>query len=615
MIGPPLFTCGSASAAYDSDISGLLTRLPDNNQNLILAKDVRDPIWTLWNQIQMVASQSGSFSQATEYTTATPSSVTIGGILEGMTFSGISFQGIFDLMLHPFVAPIPFLGINVGERQFGDNGSLNLSYYINTGSSPISTITYAGPSVFPISPSLPTGNDPDIGNKLGIVPTYSSTPVLSQGLVFTMSVTTNDLATYFATASTIYKHKRYYGPLNIPMGFTPSIPSSVTAVQAYLTDSVIKGLSFSELSTNVYFSEYMSFTNQNFVFAVPTLVGEPPLGGFHIDFLFSSDYTKIKSGITFSNEYGYLTPYDVWISNFTLNESPVLVSCQNPDSFGNTFEIPTDNYYLVGPIGPTGADGSPVPLQRVAWGTGTGVTGSQYFEFSEDEFNLLSSTASLFTNSDNSVILGGRYHNISNSSDSSIIGGQCNGLTSSFRSSILGGLGNCITNSCNSIILGGNSLSLNNEDDIIFIPSLKVNIAANDNTNSRILTWDPTGIVKYRDLSTFNDISHNAVFSSIDLNVANRFIEIGAGIPSNIVGHVVPVSSTIDYITYAVGVTGSTSSAEVYINGSYSFGLTMSNLTRKVIFGLTQSVLTGDELSVYISGSASQPVVNIHMKG
>jgi hypothetical protein len=478
-LGPPYFISGSSSASYDSSISSLLTRLPDNNQNLILAKDVRDPIWTLWNQIQNVASQSGSFSQAITYTTATPSSVTIGGILEGMTFSNESLQGLFDLMLHPFVPAVVDLDINVGERQFGNNGTLNLSYHINRGSSLISTITFNGPSN-PIPPSIPSGNDPDTGFKFGIVPTYSLTPVLSKELVFTMSVVTQDLMTYSATASTIYKHKRYYGPLTIPMGFTPSIPSSVTAVQSYLTDSVIKGLSFSELSTNVYFSKYMPFVNQYFVFAVPTLFGEPPLQGFHMDFLFSTDYTKIKSGVTFSNEYGYLAPYDVWISNFKLNENPVLVGVQNPDSFNNNFIVPTDDYYLVGPMGPTGLDGSPIDINEIAFGTGTGVTSSKYFEFNQVGFNLLGSNGSTFSSATSSAILGGQYHNLSNST--------------------------------NSVILGGSNLTLNNENDVVYVSKLKIATASNDNGLSDILVRDSNGDVKYRDVST---ISSNVKINDI----------------------------------------------------------------------------------------------------
>lgn len=671
-LGPPYFTSGSASAAYDSDISSLLTRLPDNNQNLVLAKDVRDPIWTLWNKIELVSSQSGSFSQAISYTTATPSSVTIGGITEGMTFSNESIQGLFDLMLHPYVPTEPQLGIDAGERQFGNNGALNLSYYINVGSSPISTIAFNGPSTIPISPNLPTGNDPDTGYKLGITPTYSSSTLLTQELVFTMSITSDDLNTYSATASTIYKHKRYYGQLTIPMGFTPSIPSSVTTVRSYLTDAVIKGLSFSELSTNVYFSEYITFANQYFIFAAPTVMGEPPLQGFHMDFLFSTDYTKIKSGVTFSNEYGYLTPYDIWISNFYLNQDPVLVSAQNPNLFSNTFEIPSDIYYMVGPVGPTGYDGndgSPVPLQRIAWGTGTGVTGSEYFTFDESTFNLLVSTGSSFSSATNSVILGGSFNNILNTPNGSIIGGVYNHLrnvdnssitggynncisytknssiiggkdgylynscestiiggysnnledskyssiiggqynimsNNSFSSSIIGGYNNCVYNSCKSMILGGSNLSLNSENDTVYVNKLKVATASNDNGLSDILVRDSNGNVKYRDASTILtpptaiDNTEIAFGTGTGLTSSNDF-----NFNSNTFNFIASTASSITGTSIKSIILGGSNNGLTGSNNGSIIGGKCNNLTNSV-YG---SILGG--YNILINGSCESSVI------
>lgn len=581
-LGDPQFLPGSsASAAYESEFGNLLIRLPDNDQNLIKAKDIRDPLWTLYNQILNVASQSGSFSQAITYTTATPSSVTIGGITEGMTFSEATLQTLFDTMLHPFIAPVLQFGISTGQQQFGNSSAISLSYYIDHGSSTISTITFNGPTVGAIPPALPSPTDPTSDHRTGIIPTYTTSPVLSQELVFTMSVTTADTNIYTATASMTYKHKRYYGAII-------DTPAALSALSDAALSTKIKNLDYKELSTNLYFSQYIDFANEYFVFAVPTTMGEPPLQGFFMDFLFSTDYTKIKSGFTFTNEYGYTTPYDLWISNFKLNQNPVLVSIQNPELFSNTYELPTDIYYLTGPQGATGvdgSDGSPVPNQRVAWGTGTGVTGSEYFTFDETSYNLLSSTGSSFSNATSSVILGGSFHNIKNSS--------------------------------NSIILGGSNLILDGEDDTVYINKLKIATASNDDNLTNVLVRDVDGNIKYRNIDTISstDASYNVVFSSTDNSVIDRFIETASGIPSNIVGHVAPINSTIDYVTYAIGTTGSTSSADIYINGTYSFGLTMSYTNRITYIGITQSVSLLDEISVYINGSVSQPVVNIHMKG
>ncbi len=148
-----------------------------------------------------------------------------------------------------------------------------------------------------------------------------------------MSVTTNDLNIYSATTSTTYKHKRYYGPLSIPIGFTYSDPTSVAAVQAFLTDSVIKGLSYSELSTDPYFAKYMDFSDQYFIYAFPTLIGNIPLSGMFVNFMFNTDFTKIKGTYSFANEYGHIENYDVWISDFKLTENPVLFGVYDPFRF------------------------------------------------------------------------------------------------------------------------------------------------------------------------------------------------------------------------------------------------------------------------------------------
>jgi len=80
-LGTPSTGTGSAPSwfsEYESDFSQLLQRLADNTTNQIDAKDVRDSIWTLYNQILTVASQS--LTQSFSYTLATPSTIGVGGI-------------------------------------------------------------------------------------------------------------------------------------------------------------------------------------------------------------------------------------------------------------------------------------------------------------------------------------------------------------------------------------------------------------------------------------------------------------------------------------------------------------------------------------------------------
>ena len=353
---------------YDSNMSSLLQRLSDNSSNMIVAKDVRDPIWTLYNQIQTVASQS--LTQSSYYTLGTPSTISVGGISDGTTFSNVTFQQLFDSMLIPYVAPETTLfETSVSEYQFGQSSpSLNLNYSINVGSSPLSSISFEGPYL-PITPVVPSGTDPESGVKTSIVPTYSTTVSVVQHNFFTMSFVTVDSLTFSATASTTYKHKRYYGQLTIAGGFTSSEPSSVLAVQTYLTDSRIKGLSYSNLGNNVNMSQAISFSDQYFVFAAPTVFGFNFPTGFFIDNIFSQDFTKIKSGSTFSNEYSYNAPYDVWISNTRIT-GDVLVS-NNSMSIGLTNSIYT---VLIGETGATGPDGATGSTGATGSATSGGVT-------------------------------------------------------------------------------------------------------------------------------------------------------------------------------------------------------------------------------------------------
>ena len=288
---PPDYGTGSSYYSQNFDnIQELLQRVYDNTSNVIVAKDVRDPLWTLWNKISGLSASLGSASIT--YTLGTPSTISVGGITEGTTFSNVTLTQLFDQMLLPYVSPVVNnFGPSVLEKQFGDTTTLNLTYSINVGSLPLDSgyaIQFISPNP---SSSIPnkvvTGNDPETGTTNNFSLTYStSTFSVISYAVATMSFrTTPDLTIFTATTSIAQKHKRYYGQISIPIGFTPSNSASVTAVGAYLTDTRIKGLSYSELSTNVNFSQAVDFdtSGQYFVFAAPTVFGFNYPIGFYVE--------------------------------------------------------------------------------------------------------------------------------------------------------------------------------------------------------------------------------------------------------------------------------------------------------------------------------------------
>jgi hypothetical protein len=327
-LGPPI--AGTATAwysQYESDVNNLLQRLQDNSSQAIDAKDVRDAVWTLYNQVQIVASQS--MTQSGVVISATQSTVRVGGILRGMTYSGISLQDMFNIMLTPYVAPtINSFVSNNTEYQFGQSSPLTLSYNITPGSSALFSINFDGPNL-PITSNVPTGSDPEVGTKGSIVPTYSTTPAVIQHNVFTMSVVSVDTLTFSATTSIIYKNKNYFGPLVIPGGFTASDLVSVASVGSYINDVIVKGLTYTGLATDHSLAEKIVFpAGSYFVYAAPVVFDELIGDGFVVNGLQSNAYTKVRATSSFSNEYAYNTPYNVWVSNYALGDSIAYVTHQ-----------------------------------------------------------------------------------------------------------------------------------------------------------------------------------------------------------------------------------------------------------------------------------------------
>lgn len=390
---PEIGTGSNYFSQYDSDIQALLSRIYDNNSNVILAKDVRDPIWTLWNRIQQIGSQS--LTQSSLYTLGTPSTISVGGIPEGSTFSNATLNQLFDTLLLPYVSPvIDIFSSSVTEIQFGNPAPSTLSYSINVGSVPLQSVNFVGPWL-PIVSNAPTGLDPDTGTK-AVNLTYSTAVAITQTNRFTMSVVTTDLLSFTSSVDVTFKHKRYYGKLTIPGGFTASDPASVLSVASYLTDTRIKGLSFSELSTNVNFSQAVDFNNEYFIFAAPTIFGFNYPVGFYVDNIFTQDFTKIRSNSAFINEYSYSAPYDVYISNNIFYEPSLISTIPLPQGYLTSNFNNVINSVIIGDQGPTGSQGPTGPGINPAGITYSFQINSGYGTL--DSFGLLSSVCSVLLN-------------------------------------------------------------------------------------------------------------------------------------------------------------------------------------------------------------------------
>ena len=292
------YSGGSASAYEYTTLPELLTQLPDNIGNLIDAINVRNSVYTLWEKIsnvQTFASQSASAS--TTYTNLNPTPYTVGGIIQGSTFSNQTINQMLDSLLYPYVPPSASLsGGNL--REFGSSNAVTLSWSATKGNKNVSAIIICigRPDVESIA--LTTINTS--GNQSG---TKSSTSTSNTNTTFFMTV--SDIPN--GTSSAVY-----WGKIS-----TFTLPSmSIVGSQPAWADGagVGSGKNLSGSRTANYSG--INGAGQYLVFAWPSSYGEP---GFTVNGLPNTAFTKIGTAVSHINMHGYTTNYDVWISNTAQN--------------------------------------------------------------------------------------------------------------------------------------------------------------------------------------------------------------------------------------------------------------------------------------------------------
>jgi len=317
MPGTGSYSGGSASADYRFSAAALLSEIPDNNAQLIQAKNVRDSVWTLWNRIddvQITASQAAS--QSAVYSNSNPMPQRLGGLTAGTTFSNNSMSEIFDELFYPYINPTIQLSASPTTKQYGSPCNVSLTYSVRPGTSnPVSSITVDGTGVVP-SGSYQTGTI--VHNTA----THSTNPSLTSSNVFTMSVGYGGTTSY-ATASIMWAHRFYIGQIDLSgaptfnpdLNFDQSGPT-LAAVAAKCTDAAIKGLSSSSLYYNLsqLLNNEITGEGKYYIFALPSDINSGNLDIF-IDNNKVTSFTRVRTNSTFSNEYGFTHSYDVYVSN------------------------------------------------------------------------------------------------------------------------------------------------------------------------------------------------------------------------------------------------------------------------------------------------------------
>jgi len=132
--------------------------------------------------------------------------------------------------------------------------------------------------------------------------------------------------------------------------------------------------------------------------------------------------------------------------------------------------------------------------KNIVWGKETYVNGTT---FSTPGMSIIGSRNSTIFNSDYSSIISSTVSGITGSYTSTIIGSVISKITGSTVSSIISSSQSLIENSERSSIIGGYGMTLSSENDVVYLPTLKLNLATQSVENARILTWDNDNYVRY----------------------------------------------------------------------------------------------------------------------
>ena len=319
-----LYTYGTASN-YESKrwstVQNLLDQVKDNNANLVFANHVRDAVFTLWERISDVEIIASSASSVSPYfQNSEPTTITVGGIPEGTTFSTQhTVQQMFDALLYPYVSPVLSLS-TLPNKEYGQNLNSTLSWNVTKKSNIITSIVVDG-QIF-----IPTGYNQS-GTKL-VTGTWS-TPVVYTTNTFTMVVGDDSTTTTIST-SFDWMNKIYWGSLDLTSISNPNLTEEpILAPSITINSSIILGLTGAGIGTGNTLSKIKdnTYTNINgsggyLLFAWPSSVANATSPTFTVNGLLNTGFTNLKTGWSFTNIYGVVTNYEVWISN-TAQNSPL----------------------------------------------------------------------------------------------------------------------------------------------------------------------------------------------------------------------------------------------------------------------------------------------------
>ena len=289
------------SATYAQTLSGIeemLTVLPDNLANEITAQNVRDVVYTLYEDLQGMSASEFLYTDS-------PATVTVGGINTGQVFASMSLQTLFNKLFHKDYPPTGSLSAAPSTIDFGRSTTVTLTWVATKNTYDLvpssGLITRSPSSTFGIVVPAAGGSS-----------TVPDTPSINDtnSYVFTFQDTQGNPVS--VPASVGYSHRIYWGKR-----------STFTA----LNDTDIRGLDGASVTTGnggfassfVRSFDGIDGQGQYLCWAFPTSFGTPK---FTVNGLQNTAFTKINSSYSYTNIYGYSVNYDVWITN-TAQNSPI----------------------------------------------------------------------------------------------------------------------------------------------------------------------------------------------------------------------------------------------------------------------------------------------------
>ena len=300
------------SKQYDT-VDELLIQIPENTSGSIKADDIRDSVYSLWQKIETV-SASFSSSGTTSYDRISTTTVEVGGLPIGSTFSG-SIQDALDRIFYPYVSP----GASItswSQKEFGDptGYSFNLNWTATQNSNPITQIIVNGvlQTLSPLSGTVPATS------------THSNTPGLQSTQVYNINVM-DGISSTTSSTTVSWRNKIYWGVLDGTTVGNPdltSFPGSASSLGSLVSSATILVLN-SELSL----TKNKTYTGINgggkyLIFAWPSSVPGSTLPTFTVNGLPNTAFTSVKSAWSFTNYWGFVSNYEVWVSD-TIQNSPL----------------------------------------------------------------------------------------------------------------------------------------------------------------------------------------------------------------------------------------------------------------------------------------------------